>query len=74
MKFGPHENFLLYSTLPRYSLIHSTDVLGHPFGKVPSPRPFEADPVESQVILSDPCGPVGKELLAGKHERYWWAY
>ena len=41
------------------------DVLGHPFGKVPSPKPFDADVEESQVILTDPCNPVGKNLLAG---------
>lgn len=48
----------------------STDVLGHPFGKVPAPRPFDTNPVESQVILSDPCNPVGKELLAGNQSNH----
>ena len=57
-------------TLPWHSLIHAADVLGHPFGKVPSPKPFEADPVESQVILSDPCTPIGKDLLAGKAKHH----
>ena len=44
----------------------STDVLGHPFGKVPSPRPFDGSSEEASVILTDPRNPVGKELLAGE--------
>ena len=53
-----------------YMYLHSlyiVDVLGHPFGKVPSPKPFDADVEESQVILTDPCNPIGKSLLAGTH-------
>ena len=43
------------------------DVLGHPFGKVPPPRPFEGcTSEEAEVILNDPCNPVGKKLLAGQ--------
>lgn len=42
------------------------DVLGHPFGKVPLPRPFDGDQEEAKVILSDPTNPVGKEMLASK--------
>lgn len=39
-------------------------VLGHPFGKVPSPKAFEGSSKEASVILTDPRNPVGKELLA----------
>ena len=42
------------------------DVLGHPFGKVPSPKAFEGSSKEASVILTDPRNPVGKELLAGE--------
>lgn len=41
-------------------------MLGHPFGKVPSPQPFDPVPDESLVILSDPSNPLGKEVLAGE--------
>ena len=41
------------------------DVLGHPFGKAPSPKPFEADYEESKIILTDPINPLGKDVLAG---------
>ncbi len=43
-----------------------TDVLGHPFGKVPSPKPFDANSDEAQVILTDPTSPIGREVLAGE--------
>lgn len=43
-----------------------TDVLGHPFGKVPFPRPFDGNPEEAKIILSDPVNPIGKEMLTGK--------
>ena len=42
------------------------DVLGHPFGKVPSPQPFDGSPEEAKIIISDPVSPIGKELLASK--------
>ena len=42
-----------------------TDVLGHPFGRVPSPKPFERNEEDSQVILNDPVNPIGKEILSG---------
>ena len=45
----------------------SADVLGHPFGKVPSPRPFDGSVEDSEVILSDPCNPLGKEMLTGRN-------
>ena len=41
-------------------------MLGHPFGKAPSPKPFEANLEESQVILTDPLNPLGKEVIAGE--------
>jgi hypothetical protein len=45
----------------------STDVLGHPFGKVPPSRPFDGcTPTEAEVVLTDPANPVGKTLLAGE--------
>ena len=40
-------------------------MLGHPFGRVPSPRPFQRNEEESKVILSDTADPIGKEVLAG---------
>ena len=43
------------------------DVLGHPFGKVPPSKPFEYDGKDGQVIITDPCNPLGKELLSGNH-------
>ena len=64
-------------TLYMYMYLHSlyiVDVLGHPFGKVPSPKPFDADVEESQVILTDPCNPIGKSLLAGTHSHIWMQY
>ena len=49
------------------SLSLSTDVLGHPFGKVPPSRAFDGcTPTEAEVILTDPANPVGKTLLAGE--------
>ena len=48
-------------------LTFSADVLGHPFGKVPSPRPFDGSVEDSEVILSDPCNPLGKEMLTGRN-------
>ncbi|KAL5457546.1 hypothetical protein EMCRGX_G034816 [Ephydatia muelleri] len=39
-------------------------VLGHPFGKAPSPVPFDANCEEAKVVLSDPVNPLGKDLLA----------
>lgn len=39
-------------------------VLGHPFGKAPSPVPFDANCEEAKVILTDPVNPLGKDLLA----------
>ncbi len=53
------------------SLTCLPDTLGHPFGKVPSPKPFDASSEEAQVILSDPANPVGKEVLCGKY-MYWY--
>ena len=47
------------------AFVSSTDVLGHPFGKAPSPKPFEVDAEESKVILTDPVNPLGKEVIAG---------
>ena len=45
-----------------------TDVLGHPFGKVPCPRPFDGSlPEEAKVIMSDPVDPVGNEMLASMY-------
>ena len=43
----------------------TADVLGHPFGKAPSPVPFDANCEEAKVVLSDPVNPLGKDLLAG---------
>ena len=40
------------------------DVLGHPFGKVPCPCPFDGSAEEAKIIISDPVNPVGKEMLA----------
>ena len=45
-------------------LLSCADVLGHPFGKVPSPKPFDGSVEESEVILSDPCNPLAKEMLS----------
>lgn len=42
------------------------DVLGHPFGQVPFPQPFDGSHEEAGVILTDPQNPIGKELLASK--------
>lgn len=44
-----------------------TDVLGHPFGKPPSPHPFEGSTEEAKILLSDPSNPVGKDMLACKY-------
>lgn len=52
------------SVLCEYLSCSLADVLGHPFGKVPLPRPFDGDSEEAKVILSDPSNPVGKEMLA----------
>lgn len=41
-------------------------VLGHPFGRVPASRPYDANLKEAEVILSDPANPVGKDLIAGE--------
>ena len=41
-------------------------VLGHPFGRVPLSRPFDANQTEAEIILSDPANPVGKDLIAGE--------
>ena len=41
-------------------------VLGHPFGRVPPSKPFDANLKEAEVILADPVNPVGKDLIAGK--------
>ena len=43
-------------------------VLGHPFGRVPVLRPFDANQKEAEIILSDPANPVGKDLIAGELE------
>ncbi len=45
---------------------YSADVLGHPFGKAPSPKSFDANLEESKVILTDPVNPLGKEVIAGE--------
>ena len=41
-----------------------SDVLGHPFGKVPAPRPYDANYEEAKIILTDPIDPIGKTVLA----------
>ena len=41
-------------------------VFGHPFGRVPVSRPFDANQKEAEIILSDPANPVGKDLIAGE--------
>lgn len=46
-------------------------VLGHPFGRVPPSKPFDANLKEAEVILADPVNPVGKDLIAGKQECTW---
>ena len=65
-----HYQLYMYTTHTLYihTLYTMLDVLGHPFGKAPSPRPFEADLEESKVILSDPVNPLGKEVIAGEWE------
>lgn len=51
-----------------FDIICFVDVLGHPFGKVPSPQPFDGCvPDEAKVIMSDPMDPVGKDLLASMY-------
>ena len=43
-------------------------MLGHPFGKVPCPRPFDGGlPEEAKVIMFDPVDPVGKDMLASTY-------
>lgn len=41
-------------------------MLGHPFGRVPVSRPFDANQKEAEIILSDPANPVGKDIIAGE--------
>ena len=68
----PHSTKRVYKVLLTFSLTLSSllslvDVLGHPFGKVPPPRPFDGcTATEAEIILSDPANPVGKNLLAGE--------
>ena len=49
-------------------------VLGHPFGRVPTPKPFDGNLKEAEVILSDPANPIGKDLIAGKYKVYMYIY
>lgn len=49
------------------NILVSLGVLGHPFGRVPTPKPFDSNLKEAEVILSDPASPIGKDLIAGKY-------
>lgn len=68
--FGLHDNQTLSPLVLIEKLLchlfRMLDVFGHPFGKVPASKPFEADVTEAKIICSDPADPLGKDMLAGE--------